>query len=93
MPVTDLQQTFDRFERLAEGFIAHPSVVAGLDLDEAANHLKRVAAGREDMVLTGLVHRFLRAIPRQEMATLSALLDEIRDRVAAQDQGQTERRG
>ncbi|MCU0833708.1 MAG: hypothetical protein MUC77_04620 [Chromatiaceae bacterium] len=86
MPVTDLPQTFSRFERLAEAFIAQPSVVDGLDLDEAANHLKRVAAGREDAVLTALVHRFLRAIPRQEVATLSALLEEIRDRVAAHDQ-------
>jgi hypothetical protein len=86
MPVTDLQRTYDRFARLAERFIVRPSVATGLDLDEAANHLKHGDGQREDAVLTGLVHRFLRAIPRQEAATLSGLLDEIRDRVAAHDQ-------
>jgi len=85
--MTDPQQTFDRFERLAEAFIVQPSVVNGLELDEAANHLKRIAGQQEDAVLTGLVHRFIRAIPRQEVATLAALRDEIRDRVAARNQG------
>lgn len=77
MPTRSFEQTFERFSRLAANYLTDPSIPAGIVLDEAANHLKRAAGQLPDPVLTALIHRFLRAIPPQDTATLAALLEQI----------------
>lgn len=87
MPSTSFAQTFERFDRLASAYVASPDIGTGIDLDEAANHLKRAAAQLPDPALTDLLHRFLRAIPPRDTAVLGALLAQIRERAAGHSAG------
>lgn len=75
-----LEALLDEFFQKAEDFIAAPSLVKGLDLDELAGRTSSACSSRYGTA-SGLVSRFfafMQAIPRQDRGELQRLLEEIR---------------
>jgi len=76
----NLESLLSEFFRKAEDFIAEPSIVKGLDLDELAGRASSACSSRYGTA-SGLVGRFfafMQAIPRQDRSELQRLLAEIR---------------
>ena len=80
MVEVNVEALLNEFFRKAEEFIAEPSLVKGLDLDELAGRTSSACSSRYGTA-SGLVGRFfafMKAIPRHDREELQRLLEEIR---------------
>lgn len=80
----DFEAMMSDFIRRAEGFLQAPDVVKGMELHEVA---ARIGVACNAYVadadrLVGIFHEFKRAIPYQDTAKLTSLLEQIKETVA-----------
>ena len=76
------QQLHENFRVKAAEFLTAPSLVAGIDFDDAAVTLKRYALTElRDQELGSLLARFPKLIRQLDVATLSDLVTQVEARL------------
>ena len=76
------QQLHENFRVKAAAFLTAPSLVAGIDFDDAAVTLKRYALTElRDQELGSLLARFPKLIRQLDVATLSDLVTRVEARL------------
>ncbi len=76
------EQVLGDFRRKAQIFLASPSPVSGIDLDDATVTLKRyVLSEMRDAQLGSLLGTVPKLIRKMEMDALSKVLDQVNEQV------------
>jgi len=86
MDRNELVTLYQRFLVLCEAYVENPDILTGLALDELTGRFKQASISQlGDQALHELLHRLLRAIPRQDMGEFQRLLGEIRSAATEHD--------
>lgn len=84
MITVDIQKLSSQFALQARDFVAAPSLMKGLNLDDVSMKLMQAATGiLKDNQLMGDLHQFRQACREQDTDRLAGLLDRICDRLEA----------
>ena len=77
------QQVLGDFREKAQAFLANPSFVTGIDLDDASVTLKRyVLTEMHDEQLGSALARFQKLIRQLDVAAVSELVTEVEKRLS-----------
>ena len=80
MITVDIQNLSTQFAQQARKFVAAPSLMKGLDLDDVSMKLMQAVTGMlKDPNLMSDLHRFRQACRDRDMDQLAGLLEQIED--------------